>query len=148
VPKSKLAILYSISRLLFCGYDIMLYKHSVTGVKSLESIEVARRAVENASDKQAADIVLLDVRGIVSFADYFVICSGQSSRQIDAIYNEILHSLKKEGISPRHREGTVDSGWLLLDYGAVVIHIFAPTEREYYKLDELWSRANPVVRIQ
>ena len=92
--------------------------------------------------------MLLDVRGIVSFADYFVMCSGQSSRQINAIYDEILHSLKKEGVLPSHREGTVDSGWLLLDYGDVVIHIFAPTEREYYQLDELWSQASLVVRIQ
>ena len=92
--------------------------------------------------------MLLDVRGIVSFADYFVMCSGQSSRQIDAIYDEILYLLKKEGILPRHREGTIDSGWLLLDYGDVVIHIFAPTEREYYQLDELWSQASPAVRIQ
>lgn len=92
--------------------------------------------------------MLLDVRGIVSFAEYFVMCSGQSSRQINAIYDEIMHSLKDEGIVPQHREGTVDSGWLLLDYGDVVIHIFAPTERDYYQLDELWSKANPVVRIQ
>ena len=104
--------------------------------------------VEIASDKQAADIVLLDVRDIVSFTDYFVICSGQSQRQINAIYDEVVHSLKKEGMLPRHREGTVASGWLLLDYGDVVVHIFAPTERDYYQLDELWHRANTVVRIQ
>jgi len=109
---------------------------------------LARKAVEAASDKQAADIVLLDVRDVVSFADYFVMCSGQSSRQINAIYDEILHSLKREGIIPRHREGTIDSGWLLLDYGDIIIHIFAPSEREYYQLDELWSQANPVIRIQ
>ncbi len=92
--------------------------------------------------------MLLDVRDIVSFADYFVMCSGHSSRQINAINDEILHSLKKEGLLPRNREGTVDSGWLLLDYGDVVIHIFAPTEREYYQLDELWSQARTVIRIQ
>ena len=118
------------------------------GVKSLEAREVAHKAVEVASDMQAADIVLIDVRGIVSFADYFVMCSGQSNRQINAIYDEILYSLKKEGILPHHREGTVDSGWLLLDYGNVVIHIFSPTEREYYQLDKLWSQASPVVQIQ
>ncbi len=101
-----------------------------------------------AGDKQAQDIVLLDTRGICSFADYFVMCSAQSSRQIKAIYDEIVHSLKKEGILPRHREGMVDSGWLLLDYGDVIVHIFAPTERDYYQLDELWSQASPVVRIQ
>jgi ribosome-associated protein len=109
---------------------------------------VARRVVEAASDKQAVDIVLLDSRGICSFADYFVMCSGESSRQIDAIYEEIAHSLKKEGILPHHREGTVDSGWLLLDYGDVVVHIFAPAERDYYQLEQLWSQAEPVVRIQ
>jgi len=116
--------------------------------KNLEALEAARRAVDIASDKQALDILLLDIRGICSFADYFVICSGESSRQINAIYDEIAHSLKNEGTLPRHREGTVDSGWLLLDYGDVVIHIFATAEREYYQLDQLWSQAKPVVRIQ
>ena len=75
-------------------------------------------------------------------------CSAQSSRQIEAIYNEIMHSLKSEGLLPHHREGTVDSGWMLLDYGDVIVHIFAPTERDYYQLDELWSQASPVVKIQ
>lgn len=92
--------------------------------------------------------MLLDTRGICSFADYFVMCSAQSSRQIKAIYNEIMHSLKSEGVLPRHCEGTVDSGWLLLDYGDVIVHIFATIERDYYQLDELWSQASPVVRIQ
>jgi len=109
---------------------------------------VARKAVEVASDKQASDIVLLDTRGVCSFADYFVICSGDSDRQIQAIYDELGHVLKKEGLLPHHREGTVDSGWLLLDFGDVVVHIFAPFERDYYQLDRLWSQAIPVVRIQ
>jgi len=114
----------------------------------LEAIEVARKAVEAASDKQASDILLLDARGVCSFADYFVICSGDSDRQIEAIRNEVGHILKREGVLPRHCEGTVDSGWLLLDFGDVIVHIFAPFEREYYQLDELWSQANLVVRIQ
>ncbi len=114
----------------------------------LEAIELAHRVVEIASDKQASDIVLLDVRGAVSFADYFVLFSGQSERQISAIQDEILYSLKREGVLPHHREGSVDSGWLLLDYGDVIVHIFAPVERDYYQLDQLWSQAKPVVRIQ
>ncbi len=114
----------------------------------LEGIEVARKAVEAASNKQAADIVLLDAHEVCSFADYFVICSGESDRQIQAIYDEVGHSLKKEGILPHHYEGTVDSGWLLLDYGDVIVHIFAPFEREYYQLDKMWSRAISIVRIQ
>ena len=104
--------------------------------------------MEVASDKQASDIVLLDARGVCSFADYLVMCSGETGRQIDAIYDEIMQALKKEGILPHHREGTVDSGWLLLDYGDVIVHIFAPSERDYYQLDKLWERASPVVRIQ
>ena len=104
--------------------------------------------VEAAGDKQAADIVLLDAREVCSFADYFVMCSGETNRQIKAIYDEVEHTLKKEGILPHHHEGTVDSGWLLLDFGDVIVHIFAPFEREYYQLDELWSQASLVVRIQ
>ena len=104
--------------------------------------------VDIASDKQASDIVLLDVRGIVGFADYFILFNGQSERQINAIHDEVVHSLKREGVLPHHREGTVDSGWLLLDYGDVIVHIFAPAERDHYQLDQLWSQARPVVRIQ
>ena len=114
----------------------------------LEAIEVAHKAVEVASEKQAIDIVLLDVRGLCSFADYFVICSGDSGRQIKTIYDEVGHRLKKEGILPLHREGTIDSGWLLIDFGEVIIHIFATFERGYYLLDDLWDKATPVVRIQ
>jgi len=115
---------------------------------ALEGIEVARKAVEAASNKQAIDIVLLDARGVCSFADYFVICSGGTERQVGAICDEIEHMLKKEGVPPRHQEGTIDSGWLLLDYGDVVVHVFAPLERDYYQLDDLWGQAKPVLRIQ
>lgn len=101
-----------------------------------------------ASDKQAGNIVLLDVRDLCSFTDYFVICAGDSQRQVRTIYDEIEHSLKKEGTAPHHREGAPDSGWLLLDYGDVVVHIFGVAERDYYKLDELWHEAKPVLRIQ
>jgi ribosome-associated protein len=104
--------------------------------------------VEAAADKQASDIVLLDARKVCSFADYFVICSGESERQVSAIYDEVGHRLKREGVLPSHHEGEVDSGWLLLDFGNIIVHIFAPFEREYYRLDELWRQAVPVLRIQ
>ena len=118
------------------------------GQEVLEPIEVARKALEAASSKQAGDCVLLDAREICSFADYFVVCSGDSERQLKAIYDEIEHALKREGVLPRHVEGTVDSGWLLLDFSDVIVHIFAPFEREFYQLDDLWRQAVPVVRIQ
>ncbi len=104
--------------------------------------------VEAASDKQASNIVLLDTSAVSDFADYFVICSGDTTRQIEAIRDEVGHVLKREGILPHHYEGTLDSGWLLLDYGNVIVHIFATPEREFYQLDKLWSQASTLVRIQ
>ena len=114
----------------------------------LEGIEIARRAVDAASDKQASNVALLDVRGLCGFADYFVICAGESQRQLRAIYDEIEESLKREGVTPNHREGGSDSGWLLLDYGDVIVHIFGAEERAFYKLDEFWNEALTVLRIQ
>ena len=92
--------------------------------------------------------MLLDAREVCSFADYFVVCSAESERQMKTVSEEIEHVLKKDGVLPHHREGTTDSGWLLLDFGDVIMHIFAPFEREFYQLDELWQEATPVVRIQ
>jgi len=127
---------------------MLVYRRTDEGGQLLEAIDVARKAAEAASAKKAVDIVLLDARKVCSFADYFVICSGESSRQIASIRDEVGHILKKEGILPHHCEGDVDSGWLLLDFDDVTVHIFAPLEREYYHLEELWSQTIPVVRIQ
>jgi len=114
----------------------------------LESIEVARLAVEAASDKQADNIVILDTRQVCSFADFFVICSGDSVRQIEAIRQEIREKLKRDGVVPSHIEGAADSGWILLDLGEVVVHIFSSLQRDYYRLDDLWQKATPIIRIQ
>ncbi|MBI4188879.1 MAG: ribosome silencing factor [Chloroflexi bacterium] len=114
----------------------------------METLAAAHRIVEAASDKQASDIVLLDARGVCSFTDFFVICSGESDRQIKTIYEEVEQALKKEGILAYHREGTPESGWMLLDFGDIVVHIFTLSEREYYQLDQLWNQAIPIVRIQ
>jgi ribosome-associated protein len=104
--------------------------------------------VDVASDKQANNIVLLDVRELAGFTDYFVICSGDSERQLRTIQEEVWESLKREKVTPHHQEGTVDSGWLLLDYGDVIVHIFSAAEREHYKLDELWREAPTVLSVQ
>lgn len=109
---------------------------------------MARPAVEAASGKQAIDIVLFDMREACSFADYFVICSGNSQRHLQAIFDEIEQTLKKRGVLPHHHEGTAGSGWLLMDYGDVIVHVFGESEREYYQLDKLWSNARLVLRIQ
>ncbi len=116
--------------------------------KEVVFIEVARRVVEAASDKQASDIILLDAREVCSFTDYFVICSGESDHQIEAIHNAVTAALKKEGSALLHAEGSAASGWVLLDFGAVIVNIFSPSQRDYYQLDELWSNAHPLVRMQ
>lgn len=114
----------------------------------LEADEIARLATELASEKQATDIAMLDVRAVCSFADYFVICTGDTKRHIEAIWQGIDEALRSRDVLPHHSEGTADSGWLLADFGSVIVHIFAPVEREYYQLDKLWDKAIPVVRIQ
>ncbi|MDQ2715807.1 MAG: ribosome silencing factor [Chloroflexota bacterium] len=114
----------------------------------LNSGQLARAAVDIASDKKASDVILLDIQGVTTIADYFVICSGNNSRQIQAIADAIREELGKQGGNLLHREGVADSGWLLLDFGDVIVHIFGPKEREYYRLERLWSEAKTVVFLQ
>ena len=108
----------------------------------------ARRVVELAEDKKASDIVLLDVHALTSLADYFVICSGGSERQLGAIADGIAEGLKADGILPLGREGGAGAHWVLLDFGAVVVHVFAPPERDFYQLEKLWSDAVTLLRVQ
>ena len=111
-------------------------------------LDIARRVVELAEDKKAADIVLLDITGLTTLADAFVICSGGSERQLDAIADGIVEGLRAEKVRPIGREGMAISHWVLLDFGAVVVHIFTPPEREYYSLEKHWSEARTVLRVQ
>lgn len=113
----------------------------------LEPGDVAQLIVDVAADKLAADIVLLDLRQLAPFADYFVIMSAESARQIEALEEDLTKSLKDAGIARHRREGTAASGWVLLDFSDVIAHIFAPEEREFYGLERLWARAPQVVRV-
>ncbi|MBI2870052.1 MAG: ribosome silencing factor [Chloroflexi bacterium] len=113
----------------------------------MEGMALARRSVETASEKQASDIVLVDARGVCSFTDYLMLCTAESQRQLRTIYEEIEKDLKKAGAAHR-REGTPDSGWILLDCGDVIIHIFSTEERERYRLDELMAGAKLILRMQ
>ena len=103
--------------------------------------------VDVSSEKLAEDIAMLDLRQVASFADYFVIMSAESTRQIEALEEEISKALKDAGTARFHREGTPSSGWVLLDFSDVVVHIFGPEEREFYGIERLWARAPQVVRM-
>ena len=116
---------------------------------SLEEQALARRIVEIASDKQASDIVLLDIRPIASVADYFVVLSTGSERQMAAVVRDLEQTLRNEdGVRPLRVEGQAASGWVLMDYGDVIVHLFSVEQRAFYRLEELWSTAVPLVRMQ
>jgi nicotinate-nucleotide adenylyltransferase len=117
-------------------------------VTDRSSLEIARRVVDLAEDKKAADIVLLDLSALTTFADYFVICSGGSERQLDAIADGIIEGLRAEKTRPIGREGTPASHWVLVDFGSVVVHVFTPPERDFYQLEKHWSEARTVLRVQ
>ena len=112
-----------------------------------DAAELAHRVVEIASDKKGNDIVMLRTAELTSMADFFVICSGRSDRQVSALSNAIVDELRDDGIRPLGIEGRSSSRWVLLDYGTVIVHVFAPEERQYYGLERLWAKATQVVRI-
>jgi ribosome-associated protein len=121
---------------------------AAAGATERPPLEVARRIVELAEDKKAADIVLLDLAGLTTMADYFIICSGGSERQLEAIAGGIIGSMRDERIRPIGREGTSASHWILIDFGSVIVHVFTPPERDYYGLEKHWSEAKTILRVQ
>lgn len=119
-----------------------------TAAPERQPLELARRIVELAEDKKAAEILLLDLGGLTTMADFFVICSGGSERQLEAIAGGIIASLRDERIKPIGREGTSASHWILIDFGSVIVHVFTPPERDYYGLEKHWSEARTILRVQ
>lgn len=115
--------------------------------EQIEPGDLAHRIVDLASDKKGVDIVMLRTAELTTMADYFVICSGRSDRQVQALAGAIIDTLRDEGIRPFGVEGQTSSRWVLIDYGSVIVHVFAPEEREYYGLERLWSNAAQVVRV-
>lgn len=111
-------------------------------------LDMARRIVALAEDKKAADILLLDLEGLTTLADAFVICSGGSERQLESIADGIVRGMRAEGIRPIGTEGLPASHWMLVDFGDVIVHIFTPPERDYYGLEKHWSEAKAVLRVQ
>lgn len=102
--------------------------------------ELAEAIETHASDKKAIDIVELDLRGVLDYTDFFVVCSGNTDRQVKAIHDAIHLGLKRDhGLLPARVEGLTQSRWVLMDYLDVIVHIFVPEVREYYALERLWG---------
>lgn len=120
-----------------------------SGEAKLNSSDLAHKIVDLAEDKQAVDITLLDLREVSVLADYFVVCTAESSRQTVAILESVAIELKKEGLLPLHPvEGDPGAGWSLLDYADVVLHVFDAPTRSFYNLEQLWKEAPVVLKIQ
>ena len=114
-----------------------------------EPSEIANTIVDALSEHQAEDIVLLDISQISSFSDYFVIATAQNARHMDALISVFDKDLANKGVDALRREGGSDSGWVLVDFGPVIVHLFTADDREFYDLEGLWSRAGvPAVRFQ
>ena len=111
--------------------------------QTIDSTALADRIAAIASDRKAIDVRVIDLRGIVSYTDFFVICSGNTERQTKAIHDAIYEDLKHgdDRLLPRRAEGAGEARWILLDYLDVVAHIFTPDAREYYRLEHLWGEA-------
>ena len=109
--------------------------------------EYALIAARAADEKKATDIMVQEVGDLIGVTDYFVIATASNNRQVEAIIDEIEDALREQAqVKPLHREGTQDGTWSLLDYGAIVVHVFQPETREYYRLEALWNDA-PVIDL-
>ena len=102
---------------------------------------VVEKAARAALDKKGEDVVVLDLRKASSFTDYFVVASGNNQKQILAMADAVLETLRAEGMRPKHTEGYPRREWILLDYGGLVVHIFTPRQRAFYDLERLWGGA-------
>jgi ribosome-associated protein len=116
----------------------------------LDSLELARTIADILLDKQGEDILILDLRDLTTLTDYFVICSGNNRRQLDTMTNVIQENLKQgeERVLARGVEGSPESGWILIDYNAVIVHLFDTEMRDYYQIEQLWDAGRVVARIQ
>jgi ribosome-associated protein len=115
----------------------------------LDGLTLARLTVAAAADKKGENIVLLDLRKLSSVTDYFVIVTGTVDRQLQAIAGNILDVVKtNHQLGAIHTEGSGEDGWMLIDYGVVVVHLFTPTLRAYYNLEGLWAGAPVLLRMQ
>ena len=114
---------------------------------ALSAEATARLAAKAALDKNAENLVVLDLQGLSTVADFFIVCSARSTTQADAIVDAVRAALKAAGSRPRHQEGGAESGWVLLDYVDVVVHVFLEETRQFYALERLWGDA-PLLSVE
>jgi ribosome-associated protein len=123
----------------------------MTGPKrgeSLNALDLARALVEALEDKKGEDILLIDIKEVASFTDYFVICTGTSDRMLDALAKSVQETVREKHKRKGRIEGQSRDGWMVVDFGDVVVHLFSRDQRDYYRLEELWQEGKILVRVQ
>lgn len=113
----------------------------------MDSRKMALKAAAVLDAKKAIDVAVIDISEKSSFADFFVIASGMSARQVGTLADEVEDRLAEEGISPKHIEGKQNSGWILMDFGDVIVNLFSAEQREHYNIEKIWSDC-PLVEFQ
>ena len=111
-------------------------------------MEISRTIVEALEEKKGDDIILMDISGLASFADYFVICSGSSKRTLQSLADAAVDSVHSQHHDRGRIEGEPQDGWILIDFGDVITHLFSPDRRDYYHLEELWSEGKVMLHLQ
>jgi ribosome-associated protein len=113
-----------------------------------DPVEIGREVAALASDALATNIAVLEISQLSTIADVFVVCSADNVRQLSALRETIVEGLQGHGVRPRRSEGTAETGWLLVDYGDVIVHLFTDDQRMFYRLEDLWSEAQKILVIQ
>ncbi len=111
-------------------------------------MDIARALVDALEEKKAENIVLMDLHGVVSFTDYFIICSGTSDRMLDSLADVVQTTAKRDFKLSSKLEGRSSDGWLLVDFGDIIVHLFYPEQREYYQIEQLWNQSKVLLRVQ
>lgn len=114
----------------------------------MNPLELAHTIVDALEEKKGENILLLDLQKIAMFTDYFVICTGTSDRMLDGLANGVIDKVREKHKTKGHKEGEPAGGWVIVDFGSVVVQLFAPETRDYYKLEELWKEGKVLLRLQ
>lgn len=114
----------------------------------LNTVEISRTIIDTLEDKKGENIVLLDIHEIANFTDHFVICTGSSDRMLDSLADGVVRKVREVHRIHGKVEGLPSAGWLIVDFGDVVVHLFSPDQRDYYKIEELWSQGKVLLHLQ
>ncbi|MFC2028945.1 ribosome silencing factor [Chloroflexota bacterium] len=112
------------------------------------SIDIAHTIINSLEEKKGEEILLLDIHEISSFADYFIICTGTSNRTIDALADSVIKQTKEKHNIKGSLEGYPECGWIVVDFGSILVHLFSPDQRAFYRLEDLWKDGNIILHLQ